>query len=78
MIRSSKENAKELDKSHVPEYTYTVANFVKTIAMKRPLPEVNDEAYNHFVDHVVAKACELDDERQKLFVKQPAKQDDVA
>jgi hypothetical protein len=73
MMRSSKENAEELDKSHVPEYTYTVADFVKMIEMKHPLPEVsNDETYNVFVDHVVAKVCELDDERKKLFSKLPA------
>ena len=27
MMRSNEENAKELHKSHVPEYTYTVAGF---------------------------------------------------
>ena len=70
MMRSSEENAEELDKSHVPEYTYIVADFVKMIAMKHPLLEVsNDKAYNVFVDHVAAKVRELDDERKKLFGK---------
>jgi hypothetical protein len=46
--------------------------------MKYPLPEVtNDEAYNVFVEQVVAKVRELDDERKKLFSKLPAKQEDT-
>ena len=78
MMRSSEENVEELDKSHVLEYTYTVADFVKMIGMKHPLPEVsNNEAYNVIVDHVAAMVHELDDERKKLFGKLPAKQEDI-
>ena len=68
MMRINEENAEEFDKSHVPEYTYMVADFMKMIAMKHSLPEVtNDEAYNVFVDHVAAKVRELDDERKKAI-----------
>ena len=45
MMRSSEENAEELDKSHVPEYTYTVADFVKMIAMK----------YTHYLKYQMMK-----------------------
>ena len=77
-MRSNEQNAEDLDKGHVPEYTYTIVDFVKMIATKNPLPEVsNDEAYNVFVNHVAAKVRELDDERKKLFSKLPAKQEDV-
>jgi len=78
MVRSNEEKAEVLDTSHVPEYNYTVADFVKMISMKYPLPEVtNDEAYNVFVEQVAAKVHELDDERKKLYSKLPAKQEDT-
>ena len=51
MVRSNKDKAEVLDTSHVPEYNYTVADFVKMIPMKYPLPEVtNNEAYDVFVE----------------------------
>ena len=34
MMRTSEENAKELDKSHVPEYNYTNVDFMKMVEMK--------------------------------------------
>src|SRR3990170_6521447 len=77
MVRSNEEKAEVLDTSHVPEYNYTVADFVKMISMKYPLPEVtNDEAYNVFVEHVAAKVRELDD-RKMLLCKLLAKQEDA-
>ena len=75
MVRSNEEKAEVLDTSHVPEYNYTIVDFVKMISMKYSLPEVtNNEAYNVFVEQVVAKVRELDDERKKLCSKLPAKQ----
>ena len=60
------------------EYTYTVTDFIKMIAMKHPLPEVsNDEAYKLFVDQVVDKVPELGAENLKLYGKLPAKQEDI-
>ena len=78
MVSNNEEKAEVLDTSHVPEYNYTIADFVKMISMKYPLPEVtNDEAYNVFVEQVAAKVRELDDERKKLYSKLPAKQEDA-
>ena len=78
MMRNDEGKAEELDKSHVLEYTYTLADFRKMIAKKHPLLEVtNDKAYNVFVDHVATKVHELDDERKKLYSKLPAKQEEV-
>jgi hypothetical protein len=75
MVRSNEEKTEELGTSHVPEYNYTIADFVKMISMKYPLPEVtNNEACNVFIEQVAAKVCELDDERKKLYSKLPAKQ----
>jgi hypothetical protein len=79
MVRSNEEKIEELDTSHVREYNYTLADFVKMISMKYPLPEVsNNEAYNVFVDQVAAKVRELDDERKKLYSMLPAKQEDAS
>uniref|UniRef100_A0A8R7JZA6 Aspartic peptidase DDI1-type domain-containing protein n=1 Tax=Triticum urartu TaxID=4572 RepID=A0A8R7JZA6_TRIUA len=78
MVRSNEEKAGVLDTSHVLEYNYTAADFVKMITMKYPLPEVtNNEAYNVFVEEVVAKVHEPDDERKKLYSKLPTKQEDA-
>jgi hypothetical protein len=42
---------------------------MKTLTLKHPLPEVsNDEAYNHFVEHVATKVHELDDKREKIYM----------
>uniref|UniRef100_A0A8R7VAG5 Aspartic peptidase DDI1-type domain-containing protein n=1 Tax=Triticum urartu TaxID=4572 RepID=A0A8R7VAG5_TRIUA len=78
MVRSNDEKTKELDTSHVPEYNYTVADFVKMISMKYPLLEVtNNEAYNVFFEQVAAKVRKLGDEIKKLYNKLPAKQEDA-
>ena len=51
---------------------------MKMLTLKHPLAELpNDEAYNHFVEHVAIKVCELDDERKKLYGNLPAKQEDI-
>ena len=76
VVRSNEEKTEVLDTSHVPEYNYTVAYFVKMISMKYPLPQVtNKEAYNVFIEQVATKVRELDDERKKLYSKLPAKQE---
>ena len=68
MVRSNEENVEVLDTSHVLEYNYTIADLVKMISMKYPLPEVtNDEAYNVFVKQVATKVHELHDERKKVI-----------
>ena len=78
MMRSSKENTEELDKRHVPEYTYTVADLVKMLTIKQSIAEVsNDEAYTRLVDHVAIKVCDLDDERENLYGRLHAKQEDI-
>ncbi|KAE8786030.1 hypothetical protein D1007_40212 [Hordeum vulgare] len=78
MVRSNKEKAKVLDTSHVGEYNYTIADFVKMISIKYLLLEVtDDEAYTVFLRQVAAKVCELDDERKNLFTKLSAKQEDA-
>ena len=74
MVRSNEEKTEVLDTSYVPEYNYTVADFVTMISMKYPLPEViNNEAYNVFIKQVASKVRELDDGRKKLYSKLPAK-----
>lgn len=78
MMRSSEETSEELDRSHIPKQSYSVADFVKMLTLKHPLPEVsNEEAYTIFVDQVASKVCELDAEQKKLYGKLPAKQEDI-
>ena len=68
MIKIKREKPEELDYSNVPSPTYTFEDLVKRITLQIPVVEGGDEAmYQHFINQVVIKVRELENEYKKLL-----------
>ena len=75
-MRDNEDTTEELDKSHIPEHSFSIEDFLKIMNLKHPWPVVkDDEAYISFIHQFAIKVHELDMECKKLHEKLPTKQE---
>ena len=76
-MRSNEDTTEKLEKSHVPEHSLSIEDFLKTMNLKHPLPVVKyDEAYTSFIHEFAIKVHEFDMECKKLHERLPTKRED--